>query len=227
MRLVTLGVGAQNSPRYAPAGLLVAHGGVRIMIDGGPGAAPSVRIDAWLVTDARSELIAAIRSLARAHGLVPCAGPFRRRGVIITERAVAHTNHPTYGYRIRAAGLTVVWAPEFRAFPRWARNADLMFAEAAAWSRPIRFAGGVGGHLDVHAVARAARRLGVKRLVFAHIGRPTLRALDRGLTPPFGEFATDGQVFTVTSRGGRGGVGRRGPPHLRQPRRGVRSARAA
>jgi hypothetical protein len=159
MRLVTLGVGAQNSPRYAPAGLLVAHGGVRIMIDGGPGAAPSVKIDAWLVTDARSELIAAIRSLARAHGLVPCAGPFRRRGVTITACAVAHTNHPTCGYRIRAAGLTVVWAPEFRAFPRWARDADLMFAEAAAWSRPIRFAGGVGGHLDVHAVARAARSI--------------------------------------------------------------------
>jgi len=146
MRLVTLGVGAQNSPRYAPAGLLVAHGGVRIMIDGGPGAAPSVKIDAWLVTDARSELIAAIRRLARAHGLVPCAGPFRRRGVTITERAVAHTNHPTCGYRIRAAGLTVVWAPEFRAFPRWARDADLMFAALGARRLKAHQAGRVYRH---------------------------------------------------------------------------------
>lgn len=28
-----------------------------------------------------------------------------------------------------------------------------MFAEAAAWSHPIMFAGRVGVHLDVHAVA--------------------------------------------------------------------------
>ena len=27
------------------------------MLDGGPGAEPSARLDAWLVTDARSELI--------------------------------------------------------------------------------------------------------------------------------------------------------------------------
>jgi hypothetical protein len=35
--------------------------------------------------------------------------------------------------------------------------------------------------------------------VFAHIGRPTLRALDRGEGPPFGEFATDGQRFVVAA----------------------------
>lgn len=48
-----------------------------------------------------------------------------------------------------------------------------MFAEAAGWSRPIRFAGGAGGHA-------------VKRLVFAHIGRSTIRALDRGEQFPLG-----------------------------------------
>jgi hypothetical protein len=53
MRLVTLGVGAAASPRYAAAGLLVARRGVRVMLDGGPGAAPSGRLDAWLVTDER------------------------------------------------------------------------------------------------------------------------------------------------------------------------------
>jgi len=53
--LVTLGVGAQASPRYAPAGLLVQRGSVRLMIDGGPGAAPSGPLAAWLVTDMRSE----------------------------------------------------------------------------------------------------------------------------------------------------------------------------
>jgi hypothetical protein len=202
MRLVTLGVGAQASPRYAPAGLLVAHAGVRVMIDGGDGAIPGARLDAWLVTDERSELIARIRKLARARGLIPSFGSFRRRGLSITGRPVAHTSHPTCGYRIEAAGVTVVWAPEFDEFPRWARGADLMFAEAAAWNRPIRFVGGVGGHMDVQAVARAAKRLAVRRLVFAHIGRPTLRALDRGLRPPFGEFARDGQVFRPGHRRG-------------------------
>ena len=46
--------------------------------------------------------------------------------------------------------------------------------------------------------ARAFKRTanhGIKRLVFAYIGRPTLRALDRGVEPPFGVFPRDGQVF--------------------------------
>jgi hypothetical protein len=93
-----------------------------------------------------------------------------------------------------------VWAPEVFEFPRWAHGVGLMFAEAAGWERPIRFAGGVGGHLHVPAVAEAARRHRVGRLVFAHIGRPTIRAMDRGERPAFGEFARDGQVFRVTSR---------------------------
>jgi hypothetical protein len=202
MRLVTLGVGAQGSPRYAPAGLLVAHAGIRVMIDGGPGADPPGQLDAWLVTDERAELIAAIRRLAAKKGLVPCAGSFRRDGLSVECRRVVHTNHPTYGYRIRAGNRTIVWAPEFSAFPRWARDADLMFAEGAGWAHPIRFAGGVGGHLDVQTVARVARRRGVRRLVFAHIGRPTLRALSRGERPLFGECAADGQLFVLPRRGG-------------------------
>ena len=36
-----LGIGAMNSPRYAPAGLLIEHGQVRVAIDGGPGAEPA------------------------------------------------------------------------------------------------------------------------------------------------------------------------------------------
>jgi hypothetical protein len=124
--------------------------------------------------------------------------------VWVEYRPAVHTSHPTCGYRIRAGRRTIVWAPEFFAFPRWARDADLMFAEGAAWSRPIRFAGGVGGHLDVQTVARIARRVGVRRLIFAHLGRPTLRALSRGERPSFGEFAADGQVFVVRGRRARG-----------------------
>jgi hypothetical protein len=54
--------------------------------------------------------------------------------------------------------------------------------------------------LDVLAVASAAQAHRVRRLVFAHIGRPTLKAIDRGETPPFGEFARDGQVFRLSER---------------------------
>ncbi len=201
MRLVTLGVGAQNSPRYAPAGLLVCGGGHRVMLDGGPGAEPRGTIDAWLVCDAHSELRADLRRLARARGLCPRVSTFVGAGLVLTPRPVRHTRHPTYGYLIRVPGVTVVWAPEFYRFPRWARGADLMFAEAASWSRPIVFAGKVGGHMPALAVAAAARRAGVRRLVFAHIGRPTLRAMAEGLRPPFGELARDGQIFQV-----------RGPP---------------
>jgi hypothetical protein len=61
MRLVTLGVGAAASPRYLPAGLLVARRGVRVMLDGGPGAEPPGRVDAWLVTDERAELLSHIK----------------------------------------------------------------------------------------------------------------------------------------------------------------------
>ena len=189
-----------RSPRFAPAGLLVEHAGVRVMLDGGPAAEPTGRLDAWLVTDAQSELITCIRRSAEARGLAPRVGTLRRPGLVIEPRSVVHTTHPTFGYRIRAGRRTVVWAPEFWKFPAWARQADLMFAEAAAWRRPIRFVGGVGGHADVLTVAAAARRAGVKRLVFAHIGRPTLRALAEGRTAPFGSFAADGQVFVLAHR---------------------------
>lgn len=92
MRLVTLGVGAQNSPRFAPAGLLVAHRGVRVILDGGAGAEPPGTLDAWLVTDERAELIASIRRLGREQGVEPRAGDFRSGDLEIRCRPVVHTN---------------------------------------------------------------------------------------------------------------------------------------
>lgn len=97
MRLVTLAVGAMDSPRFAPAGQLVGHAGVRLMLDGGPGAESMGRLDAWLVTDERSELIARIRRSAAARGLTPCVGSLRRRGLVVEPRSVVHTSHPAYG----------------------------------------------------------------------------------------------------------------------------------
>src|SRR5579875_1807881 len=157
-RLTLLGVGAMRSPRFAPAGLLVEHGHDRVMLDGGPGADPRGRLDAWLVTDLRAELIREIRALAWAFRLEPEVDDYVRDGRLrIHPMPVVHTSHPTYGYRIELAGLRVVWAPEFLELPDWADGADLMFADGAGWNRPIRFAGGVGGHACVLDVAREAR----------------------------------------------------------------------
>src|SRR3974390_3325946 len=123
MYLVTLGVGAARSPRYRPAGLLVSHNGVRVIIDGGPDTTPKGRIDAWLVTDEHAELAAPIRRSARARGLIARVASLRARHLRIQPKPVVHTNHPAFGYEIRGAGLTVVWAPEFFEFPSWVRNA--------------------------------------------------------------------------------------------------------
>src|SRR5919198_3403469 len=171
MRLVTLGVGAANLPRYAPAGLLVARGGVRVMLDGGPSAAPAGRLDAWLVTDERAELRSQLRRLGAERGLHPHTGSFQRGALRIDPHPVVHTSHPTFGYRIQAPEGTVVWAPEFLEFPSWARGATLMFAEAAGWERPIRFAGGGGGHLHVPAGGQGPPRHPGRPPGFAHIRR--------------------------------------------------------
>jgi hypothetical protein len=185
-----------NSPRYAPAGLLVAHRAVRVMVDGGPGAEPPPgRLDAWLVTDAHGELMAAIRRLCRPWGLTPQVTPVSAAGLRIAARRVTHTSHPTFGYDIGTAAARVVWAPEFWRFPSWAAHANLMFAEAAGWDRPIRFANRVGGHMAVIDVAAQARSRKIGRLVFAHIGRPSIRARDAGLQPPFGEWGVEHGIY--------------------------------
>ena len=167
------------------------------MLDGGPGSEPTGRINAWLVTDEHAELMARIRAAARTHGLVPSMGDLVDGDLSLRFHPVVHTNHVSGGYLINAGGRSAVWAPEFLEFPSWAAGADLMFAEASGWNRPIRFTGGVGGHMDVLSVAGAARASGIRRIVFAHVGRPTVRAMDRGEVPPFGEFGRDGQVFRL------------------------------
>jgi len=201
-KFTLLGIGAMNSARYAPAGLLIEHGQARVAIDGGPGAEPDGPLAAWLVTDQHAELIRQLRRLAAAHGLTPAVGTFRGSGLTITPYAVVHTSHPTYGYLIEASGTRTAWAPEFLEFPPWAAGADLMFAEAAGWERPIRFAKGTGGHAPALEVAEQAARHGVRRLVFAHIGRPAIAALDAGHVPPFGEIGVEGGLYTVSSGAG-------------------------
>ncbi len=196
LRATLLGVGAMNSPRYAPAGLLVRYARRAVAFDGGPGASPPPgRLDAWLVTDEHAELRAELRHLAASHALRPTMADFASGDLDVRAHPVVHTSHETCGYAIRVGDRLVVWAPEFLVFPEWAAGADLMFAEAAGWGRPIRFRGGVGGHASVQEVARDAARCSVRRLVYAHIGRPTIRAIDSGAHPPFGEWGAEGRTY--------------------------------
>jgi len=199
IRCTLLGVGAMRSPRYRPAGMLVGYGRRRVMFDGGPGAEPPAYAEAWLVCDERAELASAIRRLAAERGLEPAVDALAIDDLRVQPHLVAHTAHATYGYLVEANGRRVVWAPEFWEFPPWAAGADLMFADAAGWNRPIRFRGGVGGHACVMDVARAARRCGVRRLVFAHIGRPSIRAQDAGAAPPYGTWGVEGRTYLVTT----------------------------
>ena len=46
-------------------------------------------------------------------------------------------------------------------------------------------------------VAEQAREHGVARLVFAHIGRPSLRAIDAGYRLPFGEWGEPGRTYQL------------------------------
>ena len=73
-----------------------------------------------------------------------------------------------------------------------------MFADASSWNRPIHFRGGVGGHASVRDVEAAAIQYGVRRVVYAHIGRPCIRAIDAGLQPPrIGEWGTQDATYTL------------------------------
>ena len=190
-----------NSPRYRPAGLLAIWCGRRVLLDGGEAEGS---LDAWLVCDERAELMPRIRRAVRVIGLTAQVGTYQAAGIRILPLPVSHTSHPTYGYLIETGRARAVWAPEFWEFPEWAAGADLMFADAAGWNRPIRFAGGVGGHACVPRVAQAARDHHVTRLIFAHIGRPTIRAIDRGEQPPFGEWGVEGHVYRLDDRWGEG-----------------------
>jgi hypothetical protein len=49
-------------------------------------------------------------------------------------------------------------------------------------------------------IARQAREHQVHRLVFAHIGRPALRAIDAGQSLPFGEWGLPGRTYELTPR---------------------------
>jgi hypothetical protein len=195
--MTLLGVGAMNSPRFAPAGMLLRYGRSRIAFDGGPRAEPPDRLDAWLVTDEQAELRTTIRRMAADRRVEAHVGDLRLAELSIDPCSVVHTSHPTFGYRIQYHDQLAVWAPEFQQFPTWAAHADLLFADASSWNRPIHFRGGVGGHASVRCVEAEATKCGVRRVVYAHIGRPCIRAIDTGAQPDLGEWGREGATYTL------------------------------
>lgn len=170
------------------------------MLDGGPGAEPAGRLAAWMVSDERSELRRELHTLSAAGGLRPSVAAVCVADLVIEPHPVAHTSHPTWGYLLRLAAASAAWAPEFWAFPAWAAGVDLRFADAAGWEHPIRFAGGAGGHMAALQVAEQARQHQVARLVFARIGRPSLRAIDAKCRLPFGELGQPGRTYQLPLR---------------------------
>jgi hypothetical protein len=59
------------------------------------------------------------------------------------------------------------------------------------------FAKRVGGHAAALDVAEAAQAMNVARLVFAHVGKPTIHALDAGKSFPFGELGQERTTYEL------------------------------
>lgn len=183
LRLTLLGVGAMNSPRYAPAGLLLQFARSRIAFDGGPGAEPAGRVDAWLVTDERSELRTALRRLAAEHGVALAMAGHTAGDLHLKPHPVAHTSHPTCGYAIRAGDRLVVWAPEFWRFPAWAAGADLIVRRGRRLG-PADPVPGWRGRARQPAQHRRAGRAARRPPACVRTHRPTGDPRHRGRTAP-------------------------------------------
>ncbi|NUR04762.1 MAG: hypothetical protein HOY79_52185 [Streptomyces sp.] len=72
-----------------------------------------------------------------------------------------------------------------------------MSAEAVTRDRPIRFRGDIDGHTTAQAMAEQCVRHGVRRLVFARIGRPGIPAIDAGQEPPVGQWGVGGRMDSL------------------------------
>ncbi|HEX6472380.1 MAG TPA: hypothetical protein VF069_25025 [Streptosporangiaceae bacterium] len=182
-RLILLGIGTERSPRFAPAGLLLEYGHVRVGIDGGPGSEPAENIDAWLVTSEHGPLRAELRDIARETGMPePVVGPYAHGPLRIEPVRLADE---TYGYRIGVGHHVAGWAPAATTLPPWTDGMDLVFADGSlSWP-------------DTVELARTAKRLRVQRLVFVRLGAAALSALDSSERPPYGEWGEEGRAYRM------------------------------
>ncbi|MFI0449840.1 hypothetical protein [Actinomadura sp. 6N118] len=183
-RLMLLGIGTARSPRFAPAGLLVEYGHTRVGLDGGPGSEPPENVHAWLVTDEHGPLRDDLHRIAHeSEMLEPTVAPYCHGTLHVDPLPVAHPRAGVHGYKITRGHRAAVWAPEFVKLPDWAEAADLVFAGAEG--------------CDVEETAEAARRLGVRRLIFVRLGDEACAAMDSGEIPPFGEWGEEGGQYRM------------------------------
>ncbi len=102
LHFALLGVGAMNSPRYRPAGVLLTWQNYRVMLDGGGAADPNCSVDAWLVSDDRCELMTKIRRRAAELGVAAGVARYQAGEVRLRPMDVRHTSHASFGYLIEA-----------------------------------------------------------------------------------------------------------------------------
>jgi hypothetical protein len=181
--LILLGIGAADSPRFAPVGLLLEYGHIRVGIDGGPGSEPPENIDAWLVRDDHGPLQGELRRIARETGMPePAVVSFQHGPLTIEPIPVAD---PVCGYRIGIGHHDAAWVPEAAGLPAWTEGMDLVFADG---SRD-------GPHSQE--LGRTAKRLRVQRLVFVRLGPAALAAVDAGDRPAYGEWGEEGRKYRM------------------------------
>jgi hypothetical protein len=185
-RFVLTGIGSWGHSRLAAAGLVVQKGNTRVLIDGPPSDLEGVQ--AWLVTS--SEALPHVNRLMHKAGVQPYMGSLHVEGLDVEPHQVRLGAGSAFGYLIKTDGRRVVWAPRFSEFPRWARGADLMFADGGGWT-PEPF----GDHASVQEVSKQARKHGVRKLVFGHILAPTIRAMGKGLRPSYGDIGEPGNIY--------------------------------
>ena len=200
--LTLVGTGALKSPRKS-ASLFVEHDGSKVLIDAGPDIKKEdlpAKPDVILITDEESWFAKDAKRLAEELGVEVVQDEYVSDGLRITPFPVEHTNHPVFGYRIEADGYKVIYAPEFWKFPaRQAKGADVAILEGSAWDRPIRFAGGVGGHAAILDTLNRAKAVGVKRIIFTHIGKPVEEAKDKWEEEGV-EIGEDGQKIRLIKK---------------------------
>jgi hypothetical protein len=187
--LILLGIGTAGSSRFAPAGLLLEYGHIRVGIDGGPGSEPAENIDAWLVRDEHGPSHGELLRIAHETGMPePVVMPFQH-GPLKIEPIPIPIPIPVadhvHGYRIGIGHHVAAWVPEAPALPPWTEGMDLVFAD------------GSPAVPHTHELARTAKRLRVQRLVFVRLGPAALAAIDAGEQPPYGEWGEEGRKYRM------------------------------
>jgi ribonuclease BN (tRNA processing enzyme) len=125
----------------------------------------------WLPPGGRDELERFAHRLHEGFALREYADatPFEVREFVITPRAVAHYDQPTWGMRVEADGRVVAFSADTGPTPALAAlaaEADLFLCEATL--ETVATEPEVRGHLTADEAAAAAAEAGARRLLLVH-----------------------------------------------------------